>query len=135
MKIKSLVIITLLLSCLTGSASAYNPDQVQQLINTLECQNCDLSNAGLQDLDLSGANLKQANLNGVDLRGADLSDAQLQGATLHAAKLGDANLTGATGVKLAGAILNADTILPDGQRYGGVIEEGGVIEDVEEKHL
>ncbi|MCF4968292.1 pentapeptide repeat-containing protein [Nostoc sp. CMAA1605] len=90
---------------LTNTAQAVNPEHLKQLLATKQCQNCDLSNAGLVMADLSGANLSGANLTGAnlsranlssaDLRGANLSGAGLFGANLNAAKLGGANLANA----------------------------------------
>jgi uncharacterized protein YjbI with pentapeptide repeats len=86
-------------------AQAANFAHVQKLLATKECQNCDLTNAGLVMADLSGANLSganltnvnlsRANLSGADLRGANLSGAGLFGANLSEARLSGANLAGA----------------------------------------
>ncbi|UKO97475.1 pentapeptide repeat-containing protein [Nostoc sp. UHCC 0870] len=90
---------------LTNTAQAVNPEHLRQLLATKQCQNCDLTNAGLVMADLSsanlsganlaGANLSRANLSGADLRGANLSGAGLFGVNLSAAKLGGANLASA----------------------------------------
>ncbi|HIK07926.1 MAG TPA: pentapeptide repeat-containing protein [Trichormus sp. M33_DOE_039] len=87
---------------LTNAVQAANPEHLRQLLATKQCQNCDLTNAGLVLADLSGANLSganlaganlsRANLSGADLRGANLNGAGLFGANLSAAKLGGANL-------------------------------------------
>lgn len=63
----------------------------------------DLSNAGLQGLDLTGVNLARARLSGCDLRGTDLSHAVLSGADLDRADLSSAKLISAD---LRGAHLN-----------------------------
>jgi tetratricopeptide (TPR) repeat protein len=90
---------------LTQTAQAANFEHVRQLLATKECQNCDLTNAGLVMADLSGANLSganltnanlsRANLTGANLTGANLTGAGLFGANLSAAKLSGANLVGA----------------------------------------
>ncbi|MEA5517015.1 pentapeptide repeat-containing protein [Nodularia sp. UHCC 0506] len=90
---------------LTTTAQAANFEHVRQLLATKQCQNCDLTNAGLVMADLSGAdlsganltnaNLSRANLSGADLRGANLSGAGLFGANLSQAQLSGANLLGA----------------------------------------
>ncbi|HEY9800087.1 MAG TPA: pentapeptide repeat-containing protein, partial [Leptolyngbyaceae cyanobacterium] len=90
---------------LTDIAQAANQEHIRQLLATKQCQNCDLSGAGLVMADLSGANLSganlaganlsRANLSGADLRGANLSGAGLAGVNLSEAKLGGANLAGA----------------------------------------
>ncbi|NJM22232.1 MAG: hypothetical protein HC836_39480 [Richelia sp. RM2_1_2] len=90
---------------LSTTAQAAKSEDVRQLLATKNCQNCDLSGAGLvmSDLsgadlrgaNLSGANLSRANLSGADLRDADLSGASLFGANLSSAKLSGVNLLGA----------------------------------------
>jgi tetratricopeptide (TPR) repeat protein len=86
-------------------AQAANSEHLQRLLATKECQNCDLTGAGLVMADLSkanlsganlaGANLSRANLTGADLRGANLSGTGLYGANLTEARFGGANLAGA----------------------------------------
>lgn len=81
-------------------ANAENLQQIQQLLSTRECQQCDLSNAGLvlsnlQGANLTGADLSRANLSQANLMNADLSGANLSGASLNGANLTGANLTGA----------------------------------------
>lgn len=84
-------------------AQAENLEHTQQLLNTKQCPNCDLSNAGLVLANLVGANLSGANLVGANLSRANLSGADLRGANLTGASLFGANLIGAN---LTGAILN-----------------------------
>jgi hypothetical protein len=99
----------------------------------LRCAN--LSQARLWNANLSGADLIASNLNGADLRGADLSGVRLWNANLRGACLIASNLNGSdlsranlknailseaknlTDEQLAGAILDENTILPDGSRY------------------
>lgn len=107
---------------ITAQASDYK--QINQLLSSKQCQNCDLRNAGLVMADLAGANLSganlaganlsRANLAGADLRGANLTGASLFGVNLSDVKLNGANLTGAdlrntylTNVDLTNATLNA----------------------------
>ena len=77
----------------------------RQLLATKQCQDCDLSGAGLVLTNLSGANLSGANLSGANLSRANLSGADLTGANLAGASLYGANLTGAKleGAQLSGA--------------------------------
>lgn len=84
-------------------ASAENLEQTRQLLATKQCQNCDLSGAGLVLANLVGANLNGANLVGANLSRSNLTGADLRGANLTGASLFGANLTGAN---LTGAILN-----------------------------
>ncbi|MBD2663917.1 pentapeptide repeat protein [Richelia sinica FACHB-800] len=113
----------LFLISLPSAVQAANYEHIRQLLATKQCENCDLSNAGLVMADLSGANLSganlsganlsRANLTGADLRGANLSGASLFGVNLSEAKLSGANLTGADlrntylmNAELQGASLN-----------------------------
>jgi len=108
---------------LTTTVQAANSEHVRQLLATKQCQNCDLTGAGLVMADLSGANLSganltsanlsRANLSGADLRGANLSGASLFGVNLSEAKFSGANLAGAdlrntylTNAELTGAYIN-----------------------------
>lgn len=91
---------------LTNSVQAANSEHIRHLLATKECQNCDLTGAGLVLADLSGANLSGANLTGANLSRANLSSADLRGANLSGAGLFGANLSGA---KLSGAnLMGAD---------------------------
>jgi uncharacterized protein YjbI with pentapeptide repeats len=93
-----------LLTSFTAIAQAADSSQLQQLLSTKKCAECDLTGAGLVMNDLTGAkleranlvgaNLSQANLTGADLRGANLAGASLNGANLMGADLRGANLTG-----------------------------------------
>ncbi len=89
------------------SVQAANSEHVRHLLSTKECQNCDLTGAGLVLADLSGANLSGANLAGANLSRANLSGADLRGTNLSGAGLFGVNLSGAklSGANLAGADL------------------------------
>lgn len=63
---------------------------IQRLLKTKSCPDCDLTGA-----DLSQSRLTKANLNGANLSGADLSLADLSGANLQQADLSEADLSGA----------------------------------------
>jgi uncharacterized protein YjbI with pentapeptide repeats len=92
---------------LSTTAQAANSEHLQRLLATKQCQNCDLTGAGLVMADLSGANLSGANLTGANLSRANLTSADLRGANLSGAGLFGANLTEArlNGANLAGADL------------------------------
>jgi uncharacterized protein YjbI with pentapeptide repeats len=101
----SLLALATILSTLSVSipVRAENLEHIRQLLSTKECNQCELSGAGLvmsnlAGAKLSGANLSQANLSQANLSGADLSGADLRGASLYGANL--------TGTNLAGAILD-----------------------------
>jgi uncharacterized protein YjbI with pentapeptide repeats len=93
----------------TSTARAENISHTQQLLSTKNCQECDLSNAGLVMGDLTGAKLAGANLTGANLSRANLTGADLRGANLTGASLYGANLMGADlrGVDLTGADLRS----------------------------
>jgi uncharacterized protein YjbI with pentapeptide repeats len=103
---------------LSSSAQAFNPEQLAQFLQTKQCQNCDLSNAPLDRLNLSGANLQGANLSNAMLTGTNLSNANLQGANVQSANLNDAylyraNLSGTnfSNAKLQKAYLRETTLI------------------------
>lgn len=82
------------------SVSAENVTHLTQLLNTKQCESCDLSQAGLVMTNLTGANLRGANLVGANLSranltGVDFSNANLSGASFYGANLSGANLSGA----------------------------------------
>ncbi|MGB7084457.1 MAG: pentapeptide repeat-containing protein [Phormidesmis sp.] len=86
----------------TRSAQAADEAAITKLIETNECQGCDLHGADLRRLDLSGADLTEA-----DLEGANFYYANLDGAQLNDANLIDVNFgyTSARGALLNGADL------------------------------
>ncbi|WP_084639765.1 S-layer homology domain-containing protein [Geitlerinema sp. PCC 9228] len=86
-----------LLCVVSPTVNAANPDHVKQLLETNECERCDLRQADLQGANLrkarlGGATLVGANLQGANLRGAILNEANLQGANLRDADLRGTNL-------------------------------------------
>ena len=88
---------------LAEPALSANSEHIRQLLATKQCQDCDLSGAGLVLANLSGANLRGANLSGANLSRANLSGADLTGANLNGSSLFGANLSG---VKLSQADLS-----------------------------
>jgi uncharacterized protein YjbI with pentapeptide repeats len=66
--------------------------RVEKLLETRECQGCDLRGADLERLDLQGVNLEGANLVGANLEGANLGTANLRRANLQRANLERADL-------------------------------------------
>ncbi len=128
-------------STLSLPTQAENLSHLNQLLGTKNCNNCDLSSAGLIHANLAGAqlsganlvnaNLSQANLTGADLTGANLTGASLYGANLTGANLAGANLTGVDmrnsyliNTQLAGVDLN--TAYLDGVK--GISTEAGTPE-------
>ena len=74
-----------------GAGHAFSPADIQKLIATGSCQECDLSGADLSDTDLS-----RADLSGADLSGAKLDDTVLYGSDLSGAKFDGADFSGTT---------------------------------------
>ena len=118
----TLPILTAAAILFVGSASAFDPDDLQKLKNNNAFKSCDLSGADLALADLTGAsldsailleaNLRGANLSGASLWLANLTDAYLMDAYLQGTILMEANLSGAsllnanlTDVNLSGASL------------------------------
>ncbi|MGL5878662.1 MAG: pentapeptide repeat-containing protein, partial [Xenococcaceae cyanobacterium] len=111
---KTVIAATVILTAIAQiPAMAENLTQLNELLSTKECTQCDLSGTGLvmanlAGAKLSGANLSQANLSQANLNNADLSNADLSGASLYGANLTGANLKGAKleGTDLRSAYLN-----------------------------
>ncbi|MEL7077272.1 MAG: pentapeptide repeat-containing protein [Cyanobacteria bacterium J06582_2] len=83
-----------LIEPLLAAAVNSTPD-LEQLIETGECEYCDLSNADLSEVEIEEANLVGANLTGANLTSAAMESAYLVGANLTGADLTDTNLSGA----------------------------------------
>ncbi|MEE6161462.1 pentapeptide repeat-containing protein [Cylindrospermopsis raciborskii DSH] len=60
----------------TSPSYAYSQSDLDRLLETRECPECDLSDADLSDAYLRRADLTGANLRGAKLKDADLSDAE-----------------------------------------------------------
>ena len=90
-----------------GSAQAYSDADLQKLMTTGSCLECDLSGAVLIHMKLSGADLKNANLTSANLTDTYLVGANLERANLSRAILTSTNLAGANllRAKLGGANL------------------------------
>ncbi len=78
-----------------STAQAFDPGDLQRLMEGGECRGCDLRNADLRNRDLSGAQLERADLSGARLGGSSLAGARLRGARLRGVALFDVRLTGA----------------------------------------
>jgi len=102
MKNKIATAVLILSTVCPAPAKAANNEHLRHLLATNQCQNCDLSGAGLVLANLSGANLSGANLSGANLSRANLSGANLMGANLTGTGLFGANLSDA---KLSGTDL------------------------------
>lgn len=107
---------------------------LERLLETNRCVECDLAGADLTKAKLEGAYLERANLEGANLRGANLENANLKAANLIGANLTDADLEEAdlykadltnadfTGADLENAALDG-AILTD-TRFEGANLEG-----------
>ena len=95
-----------------------NPEDLEKLKKTNECEKCDLRGANLE-----GADLRKANLEGANLEGANLKDANLENADLRDANLDGANLKEALmGYALMSGAKLCNTTMPDGHvEYSGCI--------------
>ena len=96
----TLTALTVAATMFASSASAFDPADLQKLLDTGECAGCDLRKANLTGAKLMDAKLMDADLGGAILSGADLDGANLDGANL-------------TFARMKGAIL-CNTIMPDG---------------------
>ncbi len=103
MKLTIVTAIAALSATVSFPTQAENLSDLNQLLSTKECSECELSSSGLVMANLAGAQLQQANLVSANLSQANLMGADLSGANLTGASLNGANLTGAN---LTGAILN-----------------------------
>jgi len=94
-----------------------DPNSIRRVLQTRECEGCDLVRTKLSFANLRGANLRNANLFSADLKLADLREANLVGAILDHADLRGADLTGAD---LTGAYMSetnfCGALMPDGQK-------------------
>ena len=93
------------LTAIAVPTQAESLSDLNQLLGSKKCSQCELSDAGLVQANLAGANLVQANLAGANLSQANLKGANLRGANLAGTSLYGANLTGAnlTGTDLRNA--------------------------------
>ena len=108
MKLLTALVITTVM--FASSASAFDPNDLQNLKDTGHCLNCDLQDADLRRANLGGANLALTNLSGADLEGANLESTNLYGAILNRANMKNANMRNAN----IDGVLFCNTIMPDG---------------------
>ena len=115
---------TLVAGCFGINSTAIAADQQDliQLLESRQCQACqlssvDLTHADLRDADLQRArlqraNLSQARLDGADLNGSDLSFTSFQGASLRGADLRNSRLIGTDlrRADLTGAFLDQNAL-------------------------
>ena len=94
-------------------------ENLEKLIKTNSCRECDLSGANLNRVDLSDADLEGANLSKATLSLANLSRANLRNANLKGVALGGADLAEAD---LRGADLRGTSL--DGAYLGGTLLDG-----------
>ena len=65
---------------------------IQQLLETKQCEGCNLSGANLSSYNLIGANLSNANLSNADMFGANLSNVNISNANLSGARMPDGTI-------------------------------------------
>ena len=80
---------------LNNNSYSFNEEDLQKLLETNICINCDLSGADLRKKDLNGANLKGSNMNKVNLWRSTLKNANLDGVSIEEANLRRVNLENA----------------------------------------
>lgn len=76
----------------TKKITSQQTDPLKRLLETKECQKCNLHHTNLRFANLGNANLQETNLQFANLEFANLGNANLQGVYLDGAKLGSANL-------------------------------------------
>ena len=59
---RTLTALTVAATMFASSAPAFDPDNLRELKDTIQCESCDLMGADLNGTDLNGANLRDANL-------------------------------------------------------------------------
>jgi len=78
----------------TERVSAFIQQDLDRLLDSNECRDCDLSGSNLMNADLTGADLEGANFEGANLAGAKLMLADLAGASFKNANLEDTIFSG-----------------------------------------
>lgn len=104
----------------TGAAVSAN---LETLIKTNSCRECNLQGVNLNRAELAGADLQGADLSGAKLYLANLAGANLKNSNLQGAGLGGADLAGAD---LRGANLTATSL--DGAYTVGTLFDDGAVE-------
>lgn len=126
-----------------AASSVTARENLDILIKTKSCKNCDLSGLNLTRMDLSGADLEGADLSQsklqlVNLQQANLKNANLSGALFGGADLGDADLRGADlrgahldGAYMLGALLDGKFVTANPYKKVGVsdIEKKVYVDD------
>ncbi len=125
-------------------------ENIDTLVATNKCVECNLAGAELNRLDLSGADLRGADLSNATFFLADLSNTDLRGAIMRGTQLGGADLAGADlrqadlrGVKMAGAYLVgaridgtfSDVSVTDEKGFQDVVEKTYIPDDTVPKKV
>ena len=134
----------------TAATSVEVQENIDTLVRTNTCVECNLSGAELNRLDLSGADLRGADLSNATFFLADLSNADLRGAVMRGTQLGGADLAGADlrqadlrGVRIAGAYLVgaridgtfSDVSVTDDKGFQDVVEKTYIPDDAVPKKV
>lgn len=95
--ISSLIFLALMMPTIShaGEPNGTQLSNLRKLLESRDCQSCDLGNVNLSNRDLKKAGLRQANLQNANLEGAELNGAKLSNADLRNANLSEADLKGA----------------------------------------
>ena len=88
-----LTILAVIASIFANNASAFDPDDLQKLKDTLSCVQCNLRDADLIGVDLRGATLDRADLSNANLKDAMLGGAIMRGVILCNTTMPDGSVT------------------------------------------
>ena len=73
--IKHIAILLAFLMMISSQVVAFDPADLQRLIDTKKCSRCSLTDTDLYRTNLAGANLAGANLAGANMAGSNLEGA------------------------------------------------------------
>ena len=89
---KHLTLLIAFLMTIGSQVNAFDPADLQRLMDTKKCSRCSLTDTDLYRADLEGANMAGANMEGANMAGANLAGAYLRGANLVGTHLSGSNL-------------------------------------------
>ena len=122
----------------SANVSVEVQENIDVLITTNQCVDCNLAGADLNRSNLSGADLRGADLSNATFFLADLSNADLSGAILRGTQFGGADLADADlrkadlrGVKIAGAYLVGSQF--DGSFSDVAVSDDSDVQEIVEK--
>ena len=81
--IRLLATITVAVTLVASSASAFDPEHLKRLEDTNECTGCNLSGVSLEGKTFIGANLRSAKLSGSNLKKYSTARCEFRGRRLN----------------------------------------------------